>query len=84
MKRDGKGRFISKTDDSNKIILHFQSIKRILIWIFLIWVFMPWIAINPKSKFNILKKIMDLFDCLFAKSNDRIDDAAKKKKYSFK
>ncbi len=76
MKRDGKGRFISKTDDSNKIILHFPSIKRILIWIFLIWVFMPWITII--SKFNVLKKIMDLFDCLFTKSNDGTDDAAKK------
>jgi len=76
MKRDGKGRFISKTDDSNKIILHFLSIKRILIWIFLIWVFMPLITII--SKFNVLKKIMDLFDCLFTKSNDGTDDAAKK------
>ena len=39
MKRDGKGRFI-KTDDSNKIIIHFPTIKRILIWIVIIWVLM--------------------------------------------
>ena len=70
MKRDEKGRFI-KTDDSNKIILHFPSIKRILIWIVIIWVFMPWITII--SKFDVLKKILDLFECLFAKSNGEND-----------
>ena len=43
---------------------------------------MPWITII--SKFNVLKKIMDLFDCLFTKSNDGTDDAAKKMEYSFK
>ena len=53
MKRDGKGRFI-KTDDSNKIIIHFPTIKRILIWIVIIWVLMPWITIL--SKLDILKK----------------------------
>ena len=52
MKRDGKGRFI-KTDDSNIIIIHFPTIKRILIWIVIIWVLMPWITIL--SKLDILK-----------------------------
>lgn len=75
MKRDEKGRFI-KTDDSNKIILHFPSIKRILIWIVIIWVFMPWITII--SKFDVLKKILDLFECLFTKSNDENDETTKK------
>ena len=75
MKRDEKGRFI-KTDDSNKIILHFTSIKRILIWIVIIWVFMPWITII--SKFDVLKKILDLFECLFTKSNDENDETTKK------
>ena len=75
MKRDEKGRFI-KTDDSNKIILHFPSIKRIVIWIVIIWVFMPWITII--SKFDVLKKILDLFECLFTKSNDENDETTKK------
>ena len=75
MKRDGKCRFI-KTDDSSKIILHFPSIKRILIWITMIWIFIPWITII--SKFDILKKILDLFDCLFAKSNEENDETTKK------
>ena len=75
MKRDEKGRFIKK-DDSNKIILHFPSIKRILIWIVIIWVFMPWITII--SKFDVLKKILDLFECLFTKSNDENDETTKK------
>ena len=75
MKRDGKGRFI-KTDDSNKIIIHFPTIKRILIWIVIIWVFMPWITII--SKLNILKKILDLFECLFTKSNAENDEKKKK------
>ena len=43
---------------------------------------MPWITII--SKFNILKKILDLFDCLFSKSNGGNDEAAKKMGYSFK
>ena len=75
MKRDGKGRFIN-TDDSNKIIIHFPIIKRILIWIVIIWVFMPWIIII--SKLNILKKILDLFECLFTKSNAENDETTKK------
>ena len=54
MKRDGKGRFLSKSDDSNKINIHFSSIKTILIRIFIIWVFNIWITII--SKLNILKK----------------------------
>ena len=78
MKRDGKGRFI-KTDDSNKIIIHFPTIKRILIWIVIIWVLMPWITII--SKLNILKKILDLFECLFTKSNAENEDTTKKMGY---
>ena len=81
MKRDGKGRFI-KTDDSNKIIIHFPTIKRILIWIVIIWVFMPWITII--SKLDILKKILDLFECLFTKSNAENDEIKKKNKIFFK
>ena len=74
MKRDGKGRFI-KTDDSNKIIIHFPTIKRILIWIVIIWVLKPWRTII--SKLDILKKILDLFECLFTKSNAENDETTK-------
>ena len=81
MKRDGKGRFI-KTDGSNKIIIHFPTIKRILIWIVIIWVLMPWIIII--SKLDILKKILDLFECLFTKSNAESDENNKKNGIFFK
>ena len=75
MKRDTKGRFTKKCEEGVKIILGIPSIKKIVIWILLIAIFMPWISII--AKYNIFKKILNLFDKLIRTINE--DDASLKK-----
>ena len=75
MKRDTKGRFTKKCEEGVKIILGIPSIKKIVIWILLIAILMRWISII--AKYNIFKKILNLFDKLIRTINE---DAASPKK----
>ena len=60
MDRDSKGRFSKKTEEGFKIIFDVPPIKRILIWAVLFGILLPWISVI--SKFEILNKLLSLFD----------------------
>ena len=70
MKRDEKGRFTKNENDSKgyRFSLTFPSLTTLIYWIFIGVVILPWAIILERC--NILKKISDLFDSLFALKDD--------------
>ena len=74
MVRD-KGRFSNKGEDGLKITFDVPSIRRIIFWIIISAALLPWISII--SKFEVLKKILDLFDELM---NPSINENGNSKK----
>ena len=66
MERDSKGRFSKKGDDGFKIAFNIPSIKRIILWLFIVAVLLPWLSIL--AKFEVLNKILNLFDELMNSS----------------
>lgn len=60
MERDSKGRFSKKGEDGLKIIFDVPPIRRIIFWIFIFAVLLPWISII--ARFELLRKILDIFD----------------------
>ena len=72
--RDAKGRFSKKEDDS-ELILAFPSLKTILNWIIILFIFFPWFAIL--SKFNLLERVLSIFDSLFKKADEPAADGKK-------
>ena len=72
MKRDVKGRFIKDEDDNDKgykFSLTFPSLTTLIYWIFIGVVILPWATILERS--NILQKISDFFDNVFASKDDK-------------
>ncbi len=59
--RDSKGRFAKKLD--SEFILTFPSPRSLIYWITMLLIFLPWIAII--SKFNLIEKVLQIFDSLF-------------------
>jgi len=72
--RDSKGRFSKKKDDS-ELILAFPSPKTIINWIIILFIFFPWLVIL--SKFNLLERVLSLFDSLFKKADEPTTDRKK-------
>ena len=66
MERDSKGRFFKKGDDGFKIAFNIPPIKRIILWLFIVAVLLPWLSIL--AKFEVLNKILNLFDELMNSS----------------
>ena len=75
MERDSKGRFSKKGEDGLKLLFDVPPIRRIIFWIFISTVLLPWISII--CKFEVLKKILDLFDELM---NPSINENGNSKK----
>ena len=72
---DSKGRF-SKREEDSELILAFPSLKTIINWIILIFIFFPWFAIL--SKFNLLEKILSIFDSVFKENTGESTENGKK------
>ena len=68
MKRDTKGRYTKNYEEGVKIILCIPPIKKIVICILLIAIIKRWISII--TKYNIFKKILNLFDKLITTTNE--------------
>ena len=66
MERDSKGRFSKKGDDEFKIAFNIPPIKRIILCLFIVAVLLPWLSIL--AKFEVLNKILNLFDELMNSS----------------
>ncbi len=62
MERDKNGRFSKKAEEGTKLIFDIPPIKKILIWLIIFGVLLPWMSIL--SKFDVLTKILNLFDDL--------------------
>ena len=75
MEWDSKGRFSKKGEDGLKITFDVPPIRRIIFWIIISTVLLPWISII--CKFEVLKKILDLFDELM---NPSINENGNSKK----
>ena len=58
--RDRKGRFKKLDDDEITFKITLLSLKRLLYFVLLIAILFPWIIIG--NKFNIFKRITDLFE----------------------
>ena len=76
MMRDSKGKFAKKNDEGLKLELTIPSIKKIIFWILLLWILMPWISII--AKFQILKKIFNIFEDLLIQQPEEATDTPKK------
>ena len=66
MERDSKGRFSKKGDDGFKIAFNIPPTKRIILWLFIVAILLPWLSIL--AKFEVLNKILNLFDELMNSS----------------
>ena len=74
MKRDVKGRFIKDEDDNSKGYKFSLTFPSLIYWIFIGIVILPWAIILERA--NILQKISDFFDNVFASKDD--NEAPKK------
>ena len=75
MDRDSKGRFSKKAEEGFRIIFDIPSIKRILIWVISFGILLPWISII--AKFEILNKLLSLFDELMDGKINENDNSKK-------
>ena len=76
MKRDSKGRFVTKDEEGNTIVLYIPSLRRIVLWLIILWVILPWIIII--YKFNIISNLLDIFDRLISTTKGEADETSKK------
>ena len=67
MERDSKGRFSKKGDDRFKITFDVPSFKKIILWIFIAALLLPWLSLL--AKFEVLKRLLNLFDELMNSSS---------------
>lgn len=74
--RDKKGRFTKTVEEGLNIIIHIPSFKRIVYLVFLLAILMPWISII--CRFELLKKILEKFDCLMIKPSNEEQEGSKK------
>ena len=82
MKRDSKGRFVTKDEEGNKIVLYIPSLRGIVLWLIILWVILPWITII--SKFNIINNLLYIFDGKNQNQMKKLMIQLKKMEFSFK
>lgn len=71
--RDKRGRFAKNEE---LFTLTFPSFKNLIYWISILLIFLPWLIIL--SKFNLIGKVMDIFDSIFNEKSETAQETGKK------